>query len=695
MKTIKTTNNKNLRIGEFIAEKLAISKGELKKFLNMQEYLSDKIGEIAVREGFINKKELDEILNFQKKHRIIFGNAALYLGYLKNLQIKYLLDVQAQNKYRIGELLVEQGIVSQNKFLKILNEFYIKKQIQFTILALTRNSYFKEVEEIAKTFTYRFHSCANEKEMFMQVKKLNPQLIFLDQEMEEVMEHALNIRQAALPNQLKIALLIAGKQRLEMLSGYDYGIDYILPVPLDTKHLINIIIDTEIKSGEKRKERILIADDSPIARKSITEELDKAGFQILFAENGKLAVEIATLELPDLITMDINMPVMDGYQACLELKNQKITSQIPIIILTGNNSREEREKGFEVGAVEYFTKPFTRGHLSSYIKYLLSGRKKIRPERILIAEDSPICRNIYETIFNKYGFRCELAENGQKLLNILEKGFEPSAILLDCYMPVMDGFQTCSRLKGNEKYRHIPVIMVTAAINKEDILKGLKTGADDYIVKPFDGDELIARIEAHVKNFTFVKKLQEQYKQLDKVTKELRVANKKLERLAIIDPLTELLNRRGFDKVLSTESKKIQRNGTELVAVLIDLDDFKNINDSLGHSAGDMVLKEIAKKIKDSLRPSDYISRIGGDEFMGLLTDASLAEGLKTAERIRFAISESPIKSQSQDINITASLGVTKVDRTSLSTDKLLSQTHLALHKCKESGKNRVINADE
>lgn len=518
----KQQPEKNLRFGEFIIRNLGISETELTKLLNMQKYLDDKIGEIAIREGYITKGVLEEILEFQKKRRVSFGNAAIFLGYINNSQVKHLLDIQAQEKNRIGELLVQRKFVTQEKLLQLLCEFYSQKKVFFCILALVPKASGQEIQEAIAPYKYQLHFSENKDEILSMAERLKPQLILLDEEMAEVLNYAQKIKNSLISEKFKIAFFTKKKEKMEMLSGYECGIDYILPAPFDTKNLINIIIDTEIGFKEKSDKRILVVEDSTSVRLSIAQELQEGGFNVLFAENGKEGVEIASLEKPDLITMDINMPVMDGYQACLKLKSTEDTRQIPIIILTGNNTMEERAKGFEVGAVEYFTKPFTKGHLCGYIKYLLFEKKEVRPERILVADDSFIYRGIYESILNKYGFKYQIVENGQEVLNALKNGFKPSAILLDCNMSVMDGFQTCKNLKASEDYRHIPIIMVSAAKEKEDILKGLKVGADDYILKPFDGDELVARIMAHAKNFFLFLKLRESDEKHRRVVESLR-----------------------------------------------------------------------------------------------------------------------------------------------------------------------------
>jgi diguanylate cyclase (GGDEF)-like protein len=178
--------------------------------------------------------------------------------------------------------------------------------------------------------------------------------------------------------------------------------------------------------------------------------------------------------------------------------------------------------------------------------------------------------------------------------------------------------------------------------------------------------------------------------QLRAVTQQLDETKSRLDRLQLVDPLTELSNRRGMELVLSREVNRAQRNGSQIVAILLNCDDFKRINDTLGHAVGDVALKEMVERITTTLRPSDYVARIGGDEFVILLTDTQFAEAKLIAERIRLSVAESPIRNSNDTIFMTASLGVAILPYEISSVEELLSLTRHALRESKTSGKNRV-----
>ncbi len=255
-------------------------------------------------------------------------------------------------------------------------------------------------------------------------------------------------------------------------------------------------------------------------------------------------------------------------------------------------------------------------------------------------------------------------------------------ILLDLMLP--DGSGLDSLDKFQECAPEIPIIMLTNLDDEPTAVRALKRGAQDYLLKcSRNGPEFIRTIRYAIERHRHMI-------ELERVSMDLRAANARLERLVLLDPLTELLNRRGLQEMLSRELQAVRRDGSELLLVMADLDDFKKVNDSLGYAVGDIVLKEVARKLRHSLRTTDIVARIGGDEFVILLPQTRRAEGIRVAEKIRLALSESPVYLPTRPLQITASLGVLSVTEATPSIDELLSQTHLVLSRSKHSGKNRI-----
>ncbi|MBF0273834.1 MAG: response regulator [Nitrospinae bacterium] len=525
------TKAKNQRIGEFIAEKLNISSEKFNELLEIQSRLDDKLGDIAVLEGLISGEEKEQILDFQKKHNVHFGNAGIFLGLLKYSQLKYLLDIQAKKKHRIGELLVKKKMIEEGELLELLSQFYSKQKTPFSIVAFLSDSLLQQIREIAKTYNYDFHSCDKEEDLPALVELHSPQLIFLDDQKGNGLKNAQRLFKQLGSKSTKIAFFSSSEKKLMALTGYTVGIDYFLPLPFNIRHLINIIIDADIQNKKSLKKSILVVDDSHTIRISLQRELEEEGYQVILSENGEEGVKIATLEKPDLITMDIDMPVMNGYDACRKLKENPLTATIPIIMITARNSVEERSKGFEVGVVEYFTKPFTKGHLATYIQHILSDNKELRKDKVIAADDSKFSQSIFKSVLNQYGFESKIVENGQGVLDLLNEGYKPSCILLDYRMPVMDGLETCKRIKENKLYRQIPVIIVTSSLNKNLVIQAIKTGAEDYLAKPFDSDELIARIESHIKNYTLINQLNKEIQARKVIERKLIDRNNELKSL--------------------------------------------------------------------------------------------------------------------------------------------------------------------
>lgn len=298
--------------------------------------------------------------------------------------------------------------------------------------------------------------------------------------------------------------------------------------------------------------------------------------------------------------------------------------------------------------------------------------------KILLVEDSEIARDYVKSTLKSAAIDVDIESAGtiEEGVQAMNNG-EFDCVLLDFWLPDGDSFQFLDRVRS-EGVLKTPVVILTARDDDETAISAMRHGVEDYLVKGrFDGDLLARSIRYAIER--------------DRVKQELDAAKRRLERLAIMDPLTELLNRRGLQQVLSREFRHSQRNGTDIVTILIDLDDFKRVNDAFGYTAGDVVLTEVSRRLVGSLRASDFACRIGGDEFMILLPETRLGEGIAIAEKIRLGLSKQPvIFSSGKSTYVTASMGVVSVANTAPTIDALLAATQDCVQQSKHQGKDRV-----
>lgn len=287
---------------------------------------------------------------------------------------------------------------------------------------------------------------------------------------------------------------------------------------------------------------------------------------------------------------------------------------------------------------------------------------------ILIVEDSQINSKLCQSLLSRNGYETEICSDGESALEFLSKN-SPDLILLDIIMPGIDGYQFSESIKTNHRLKDTPVIFLSAMNDEESIIKGFNSGGVDYITKPFRTQELLARTRTHV---------------------ELKKAKEKLMQMAITDELTGLANRRYFMDRLNSEYDRTKRYESKFSLLMIDIDHFKKINDNYGHKAGDLVLIETALKMKKSLRTSDIIGRVGGEEFSVLLPETEIKAALHIAERIRARVSESVVIFDSEELSVTVSIGATQSSPGDLTIDDIFIRADTAMYNAKNEGRNRV-----
>lgn len=296
--------------------------------------------------------------------------------------------------------------------------------------------------------------------------------------------------------------------------------------------------------------------------------------------------------------------------------------------------------------------------------------------KILIAEDDPVSRRVLQTFLVKWGYEVVVAEDGTQALAILERQDFPRLAVLDWMMPGLEGTQVCERIRKQPNRAYVYILLLTARSQKEDILKGLESGADDYLTKPFDAKELRARLLVGQRILSLQNHLIE--------------AREELLFQATHDALTGLANRGVILEALHRERARQLREGGSFGIVMADLDHFKYVNDKHGHLIGDAVLQELARRMRATVRPYDVVGRYGGEEFLIVVPSSDVSGTLGLAERIRKSVEERPVRTEAGEIHMTVSLGVAVADPAiPLDAQELLQVADDALYRAKELGRNR------
>jgi two-component system chemotaxis response regulator CheY len=303
--------------------------------------------------------------------------------------------------------------------------------------------------------------------------------------------------------------------------------------------------------------------------------------------------------------------------------------------------------------------------------------KTERKMKVLIADDDPVTRSLLNAFLQKWGYEVVMASGGNEAWEILQEPESPSLVVSDWIMPDMSGLDLCRKVRQVQEASYTYIIVLTGKGQKEDVVEALEAGADDYLIKPFDQEELKYRIRTGERIIKLEQKILE---------------------LAHTDFLTGVLNRRAFIQRMETETHRAAREEAPVSIIIADIDHFKKINDRYGHNVGDMVLQRFAGKLSECLRPYDFVGRYGGEEFIIYLPHVKETQAVLAAERMRKSIEEMKITPpNSRDaIQITASFGIALAS--SGSGENVLSiieRADFAMYKAKREGRNRVRAAGE
>lgn len=460
--------------------------------------------------------------------------------------------------------------------------------------------------------------------------------------------------------------------------------------------MYQLIKGTLVDSDSSLKGNILLVDDLPENLKLLTEALSKLGYIVRSAISGSRALKTVKSKLPDIILLDVKMPEMDGYQVCEAFKTDPDLCDIPILFISNLDEPFDKLKAFQVGGVDYITKPFQIEEVVARIEAHLMIRKQHR-----ILQDEIIKRKEIEEIL--YQSRSLLSG----ILNTVLDGIVAMQAVRD---PLTDVIQDFCCLAVN------PIVSRVLNRKREDligksflkeILKNLDPDLFNRFVKvvdsgePLDEDFYYLSGDSCWYHYVAVKLGDGFAITIRDITTRkqtelaLQKSNNKLELIANLDGLTKIANRRCFDDYLATEWQRNQREKNPLSLILIDIDYFKRYNDSNGHQGGDDCLIRVAQEIaKVTQRPTDLVARYGGEEFAVILSNTHMDGALKVAAAIQTAIANLVIPHDNSDVSdlVTLSIGVASLIPTSeRRPEGLISRADQAMYEAKNRGRNRVI----
>jgi len=448
------------------------------------------------------------------------------------------------------------------------------------------------------------------------------------------------------------------------------------------------------------KGRILVVDDEQRNVKLLAAHLHSDGQQAITADNGAAAIELAASENPDVILLDIMMPGMDGYEVTRRLKEDPATQHIPVVLVTSLDGSGNRTRGLEAGADEFLSKPINRAELLLRVRALqrlkqmhdeLQNRKQIvdrllyehnsqevgRSTVLLVEDDMRLCRHIC-SLLEQEGCQAVIASSAEAARDVMEQ-YVPDLVLMDLLLPDGDGMALLDEWKAHETFVAVPVIIITALSDMEHKIEGLEHGADDYLIKPIENNELLARIHAGLRRSSNQQQLQND---IDRLKTD-----------SVTDCLTGVRNRHYLEADLGYRFAQARRNPQCVLSVaMLDIDHFKHVNDQCGHLMGDAVLRQVAHLLQGASRTADIITRYGGEEFCIVMPETSCYIGQLVAERLRDAIEQHNFDGVSGQ-NITVSIGVASYSAEDADFADLLQRADQALYRAKHQGRNQVMTA--
>jgi len=450
--------------------------------------------------------------------------------------------------------------------------------------------------------------------------------------------------------------------------------------------------------------RVLVVDDVPANAKLLEARLTAEYFDVVTASGGPEALAICERAQCDIVLLDVMMPGMDGLEVCRRLKSGPKTHHIPVVMVTALDQPSDRVRGLEAGADDFLTKPVSDIALVARVRSLTrlklvtdelrmraATSKEIgihdplrasltdsgRNGRILVIDDRrSSSERIAKVLAGEH--KVDVEANPQEALFHAAEG-DYDLLIVSLGLENFDALRLCSQVRSLERTRNVPILVVVEVEDNARLLRGLEIGVNDYLVRPIDPNELLARVRTQIRKRRYGARLR------DNVQMSME--------LAITDPLTGLYNRRYMESHVTSLVEQALARGKPLALLVVDIDYFKAVNDVHGHDAGDDVLREFATRVKKSIRGIDLACRYGGEEFVIVMPETDMAVAAIVAERIRRRIAGEPfsIRSGAAALDVTISVGIAALAGVADTAAQVLKRADQALYRAKRDGRNRVV----
>ena len=454
---------------------------------------------------------------------------------------------------------------------------------------------------------------------------------------------------------------------------------------------------------------VLVVDDVPANVKLLEAKLTNEYYDVITAKDGFEALAMARQHKPDIILLDVMMPGMDGFETCRQMKEDLDISHIPVVMVTALSDPSDRVNGLEAGADDFLTKPINDTALLARVRSLI--RIKVLLDELRLRDKTGLQMGVLSENQNRFtsdvsgahivfidddivqgnrlcerlraSYRVTAIDQPGEVVPLMQQMNDVDLIIISTQLNDMDSLRLSAHIRNIDAMRNVPIIMLADEEDTHLVLKGLDLGINDYLMLPVDLNEMSARVKTQIRRKKYQDALKQNYQSSIS--------------MAITDALTGLYNRHYLDAHLHNMVASAVTNKKPLSLIIMDMDHFKSVNDTYGHDVGDEVLKQLARRIVDSVRSSDLAARIGGEEFVILMPETDMRAAYGLAERIRQGVERQPfqISHEVQQISKTISLGLSTLNLSGDTPSDLIKRADTALYQAKSGGRNRTLPQPE